>query len=413
MHRGNRNHNQDNDFEYNNGRYVRRMKTPSRIEMCVENAVVKSALGYVGAGLASFLLFRTRGARFTVAGFGAGMGAGVAWMDSKLAFSNPHLDVPSFQLLNLGYVKHQWNRLEDMLHQAYDYTANQMEGRGDFSKRVHQLETSLKEQAGVAKDKAQELKHRYWDEDETGYAEMIKDKALELKDQAVQTASDLKHRYWDENEDVQDMMHQAKGAAQRAKRDVESHGSQWKQRNFDNYENDNQARRYNNDQYHDYQEFNRNKGREMRDRAMGRGNQPQYRRAQDYGDDAHDHSDDTDQYVDRMKDKAMNMKDQAMGEAYEMKRKYVDSDYSDKAKDMAAEMKYKAKAAGSTMKQKVKDAATSIKEKADSTVSDAKQKVMDDDIVDQAKEKATSMKDQASSKTHAMKANSAESSSKV
>lgn len=451
--RGRQQHQYEQNYEYD----PRREKIPSRVEMCVENAIVKTGLGFLGAGLSSFLFFRTRGARFTFAGFGAGMGAGIAYMDSRLTFTNPHVAVPSFSLLNMGYVKHQWNKLEDMMQQAYRYTANQIDlsENSDLSRRLESFEKTLKEQAYAAKEKASDLKHRYWDEDETGYAEVIKDKAIDLKDQAIQKASELKQTYWDDNEDAQDMVDQAKEKAYRMKqrywdenedtqdamnkvsskasqlkhkhryldnqgdndrqvsrrnRDVESHGSQWKQRNFDN---ENEDANYNRD---NYREFTQRGGRSS---GMERGQE--FDHQQEYDD-----HDDIDRYADQVKQKAVAMKDYAVGKGYEMKRKYVDSDYTDKMKDVGNEMKYKAKASMENMKsetstdtsgsmkegasdmiekgkQKVKDVANKVKDKASSATSDVKKATDNNNTGDQAKDKSTSVKDQTSVKANETK----------
>lgn len=63
------------------------LATAYKWDACVENSLVKTGYGLVGAGLLSLLLFRSPAARAAVTGLGAGFGAGVSWVECKQTFA--------------------------------------------------------------------------------------------------------------------------------------------------------------------------------------------------------------------------------------------------------------------------------------------------------------------------------------
>lgn len=68
-----------------------------RWERCAENALAKTAKGGLAGGLASFVLFSHPVARAVSVGFGAGMGAGVAWSDCRSVFNDRAVDFSSLR----------------------------------------------------------------------------------------------------------------------------------------------------------------------------------------------------------------------------------------------------------------------------------------------------------------------------
>jgi hypothetical protein len=67
-------------------------------DACIENSLVKTGYGLVGAGIASFLLFRSPLSRTGVTMFGAGVGAGISWMECRLSFENANPQLSTFTM---------------------------------------------------------------------------------------------------------------------------------------------------------------------------------------------------------------------------------------------------------------------------------------------------------------------------
>jgi len=59
------------------------VRASAQWDRCLENGAIKTGYGLLAGALAGFVLFRSRGARFGMAGFGAGMGAGMSWFECK------------------------------------------------------------------------------------------------------------------------------------------------------------------------------------------------------------------------------------------------------------------------------------------------------------------------------------------
>eukprot|EP01006_Ploeotia_vitrea_P016692 TRINITY_DN47518_c0_g1_i1.p2 TRINITY_DN47518_c0_g1~~TRINITY_DN47518_c0_g1_i1.p2 ORF type:complete len:146 (+),score=67.50 TRINITY_DN47518_c0_g1_i1:46-438(+) len=55
---------------------------------CSENMLVKTSTGLLTAGALSFIFLRRPSYRGAFATFGAGIGAGIAWMDCRLSFAD-------------------------------------------------------------------------------------------------------------------------------------------------------------------------------------------------------------------------------------------------------------------------------------------------------------------------------------
>jgi len=73
-------------------------KTSKLWDRCIENALVKTGYGLVGAGLAAALFFRHPASRAAVTAFGAGVGAGISWMEARATFENPNTKLSSFRM---------------------------------------------------------------------------------------------------------------------------------------------------------------------------------------------------------------------------------------------------------------------------------------------------------------------------
>jgi len=56
---------------------------------CIEHSLVRTGKGILIGGLSAFLLFRSPVSRAFVTAFAGGLGAGVSYMDCRLAFEQP------------------------------------------------------------------------------------------------------------------------------------------------------------------------------------------------------------------------------------------------------------------------------------------------------------------------------------
>jgi len=74
----------------------------SRWNQCAENALIKTGTGMLTGGLLSFLLLRSGNARAMATSFGAGVGAGIAWMDCRLLFSDSSIKLKTLRFSDLS-----------------------------------------------------------------------------------------------------------------------------------------------------------------------------------------------------------------------------------------------------------------------------------------------------------------------
>eukprot|EP01039_Chlorochromonas_danica_P003578 gene3578-3917_t len=69
-------------------RFPSELRLSKQWDFTLEQFATKTTIGFAAAGLASIVLFRGRTARFGLAMFGAGVGAGDAYRVSSIQFDN-------------------------------------------------------------------------------------------------------------------------------------------------------------------------------------------------------------------------------------------------------------------------------------------------------------------------------------
>ena len=73
-------------------------------DACVENTLVKTGYGFVLAGAAALLLFRSPAARAAIAGIGGGFGAGMSWVECKQSFAGDKPVRPQLSTLQIPHM---------------------------------------------------------------------------------------------------------------------------------------------------------------------------------------------------------------------------------------------------------------------------------------------------------------------
>lgn len=89
------------------------LATSYKWDACVENSLVKTGYGLVGAGLLSLLLFRSPAARAAVTGIGAGFGAGMSWVECKQTFATNSPIRPTLSRLQLPTIPQSQQSTQD------------------------------------------------------------------------------------------------------------------------------------------------------------------------------------------------------------------------------------------------------------------------------------------------------------
>jgi len=83
------------------------LATSYKWDSCVENSLVKTGYGLVGAGLLSLLLFRSPAARAAMIGVGAGFGAGISWVECKQTFATNSPIKPKMSKFQLPIIQNE------------------------------------------------------------------------------------------------------------------------------------------------------------------------------------------------------------------------------------------------------------------------------------------------------------------
>lgn len=82
------------------------LKTEEKIsanwESCIENGMVKAGYGLIGSAMIAQIFFRSSGAKTAITAFGAGVGAGISFMDCRLKFETKIPPMATFKMPNFG-----------------------------------------------------------------------------------------------------------------------------------------------------------------------------------------------------------------------------------------------------------------------------------------------------------------------